>query len=236
MSDLALPEETADLGQAWDELVTLPWIRPRGNGRYVTLHDAVAEAFAQRIFPLHDPEEEWRHRIWQRALEIYSGLADQKQQELQPRLAALDTEIMNASPDHVTEVIGRSLAVNKLRRERDELKAARLYYLFLTNFEQGCELLFTYFAQANLDHDLFFQDLLALYLQRFLPGGTSSGVFDDVIKSKLEEFRRWLTDERPDYYLKIGTMVAAYFIAGARPAAALELLDLLPNDRGPEVA
>lgn len=234
MGDLTLPEGTDDLARAWDELVAMPWIRPRGNGKYVTLHDAVAEAFAQRIFPLHDPDQEWRHKIWQRALDIYTSLAEQKEAVLQPRLTALNTELTGGASVEVSEIIDSSLAVDALKRERDELRAARLYYLFLTNFDRGCELLLNYFWQANKEHDLFIQDLLALYLQRFLPGGTSSGAFDDVIKSKLDDFRSWLTDERPDYYVAIGVMVANYFIEAARPEAALELLDQLPTQIEPE--
>jgi tetratricopeptide (TPR) repeat protein len=242
MNDLALPEGTADLAHAWTELIVMPWIRPRGNGKYVTLHDAVAEAFAQRIFPLHDPEQEWRHRIWGRALDIYTNLAEQKAQELaeqerelQSRLRPANEEVtQESSSAQDSEIIDSSIAIDALKRERDELRAARLYYLSLTNFAQGCDLLLYYFQQANKEHDLFIQDLLALYLQRFLPGGTPSGAFDDVIKAKLDDFRLWLTDERPDYYVAIGVMVAAYFIEVARPGAALELLDHLPTQTGLE--
>jgi tetratricopeptide (TPR) repeat protein len=236
MDDLTLPPaatdpdeewDGVDLDQAWEELTAMPWIRLRDNGRSVTLHDAVAEAFAQRIFPLHDPDQTWREKIWRRAYDIYSRLTAEKEAELEPRIAALEDELVNESSVLDSELIDSSLAVDSLKRELDRLRAVQLYYLFLTNFEQGCELLLTYFDQADQEHDLFIQDLLALYLQRFLPDGAPSAAFNDVTKPKIDGFRYWLTHERPDYYAKIGIMVAAYFIGVARPQDALALLDQL---------
>ena len=54
MSDRTLPAGAATSEDAWKMLRTTPWVRTRANGRYVTLHDAVAEELAQRIIPLHD--------------------------------------------------------------------------------------------------------------------------------------------------------------------------------------
>ena len=240
MDDLPIPDESADPDVAWRRLLAMPWVRPRGNRRYVTLHDAVAEAFAQRLFPLHDQDQRWRRRIWQRALEIYSGLATQSESELGPQLADLDdrlsrlgaTPVQNgtASSSRDSEIIEQSVTLDARKRNLDQLKAASLYYLFLTDFERGCQKLLSYFEQAEREHDVFIQDLLALYLQRFLPGGTSSGAFNDVIKTKLDEFRHWLTYERPDYYIAVGVMVARYLIEIAQPEAALELLDQLPEN------
>jgi tetratricopeptide (TPR) repeat protein len=230
MADLELPPGTANLDTAWEELTRLPWIRPRANGRFVTLHDAVAEAFAQRLFPLHDRDEQWRLRIWRLAFEIYTELAAAKEAELSPLQQALDEDFSRGASGRDGEIIRRSLEVDGLRRELDELKAVGLYYLFLTDFEEGCKRLLAYFSKANEDHDLFIMDLLGLHLQRFLPGGASAGAFDDVIKDKLDEFRDWLRNTRPDYYVKIGIVVAAYLMEVAQPEAALELLDQLPSD------
>lgn len=234
MGDLTLPAATADLDQAWDELIAMPWIRLRDNGRSVTLHDAVAEAFAQRIFPLHDPDQTWRNRIWRLVYDIYNRLVEEKEAELAPRMATLERELANDSAAQDSEIIDNSLAVDSLKRELDQARAAKLYYLFLIDFESGCNLLLFYFDQAEKEHDLFIQDLLALYLQRFLPDGTPSTAFNDVTKQKIDEFRRWLTDERPDYYVMIGIMVASYFIGVARPQDAIDLLDRLPTQIAPE--
>jgi hypothetical protein len=242
MADLALPDDIADLRAAWEQLLTKPWIRQRGNGNYVTLHDAVAEAFAQRLFPLHDQDEQWRRRIWERAHAIYRQLAAEAEENLRPELAALNRQLgklagasagasTHTSPQ-ATAIISRSVQVDTLKRDLDQLKVAGLYYLFLTNFEQGCRELLQYFEQADKEHDPFIQDLLALYLQRFLPGGAPAGAFDDVIKAKLDEFRIWLYTKKPDYYAEIGATVARYLIDIAQPETALELLNQLPEYNG----
>ena len=81
------------MDDAWQEILDTPWIRPRANGRYLTLHDAVAEEFAQRLFPLHDQDHRWRHGIWHKALDIYSALASEAEAEVERMLAALDGEL-----------------------------------------------------------------------------------------------------------------------------------------------
>jgi hypothetical protein len=240
MSDRALPEDIATLDVAWQRLLDTPWVRPRGNRRYVTLHDAVAEEFAQRLFPLHDQDQQWRHGIWRRALEIYSDLVAHAEAELVPQLTALNEDLKHfdtARPDDdpvssriESELIDHSVLLDDRGRELDLLKAASLYYLFLCDFEDGCEQLLRYFQQAEHEHDAFFEDLLALYLQRFLPGGTYSDAFNDVIRSKLDEFRNWLSNERPDYYIALGVMVARYLIGAAQPKTALQLLDHMPGE------
>ena len=239
MDDLTLPGDTADLDAAWLRLLGMPWVRPRGNGRYVTLHDAVAEAFAQWLFPLHDQDQSWRRRIWSRALDIYRDLATEAEERLVPELAALDNQLKLLStqpPDGAltptreeSVIIEDSAALDVRKRNLDQLKGASLYYLFLTDFASGCQELLRYFEQAEEEHDVFMQDLLALHLQWFLPGGAPSAAFNDVIKTRLDAFRHFLTQERPDYYVAIGLVAAKYLIDSAQPEAALMILDRLPE-------
>ncbi|HVB44970.1 MAG TPA: ATP-binding protein [Streptosporangiaceae bacterium] len=239
MNDCTLPDDSADADAAWQQLLDTPWIRPRGNRQYVTLHDAVAEAFAQRLFPLHDRDRQWRQRIWQRALEIYGELLAEAQADFEPELAAVHENLRqldavrpedDPGPSRIdTETIERSMRLDARKREIDQLKAARLYYLFLRDFESGCQELLRDFEQAEQQHDAYFQDLLVIYLQRFLPGGADSAAFNDVVKAKLEEFRYWLFRDRPDYYIALGIMVARYLIETAQSESALGLLDRLPE-------
>ena len=79
----AAAQEVPTLEQAWQELMHQPWIRPRANGRYVTLHDAMAEELAHRIIPLHDQDRQWQRHLWRRAMESTGMIAD-----LAPRLDA----------------------------------------------------------------------------------------------------------------------------------------------------
>ena len=56
MSDRILPPGADSWDEAWQQLLARPWVRPRANARYVTLHDALAEELAQRLIPLHDQD------------------------------------------------------------------------------------------------------------------------------------------------------------------------------------
>ncbi len=234
--DAAWPDA---MDEAWQELKGIAWIRARGNGQYVTLHDAVAEEFAKRLFPLHDRDQQWRHGIWGQALEIYRGMTSAAQQELLPSLAQLDAQLRRldsatgsgddplAAPREAALIV-RAAQLDISKRELDQLSASSLYYLFLTDFEQGCTELLRRFDDAERQHDSFFQDLLVLYLERFLPGGSHSQAFNDVIKAKLDEFRSWLRDERPDLYIDLSVMVARYLTEASQAEDAMRFLARVP--------
>jgi tetratricopeptide (TPR) repeat protein len=239
MDDCPLPEGTESLEDAWELLLATPWVRPRGNRHFVTLHDAVAEELALRLFPLHDQNQEWRGALWQRALGIYRELATLAAAEYVTERSALDEDLAGlrerqpgmAAPAGLTgsEVVANTLRLAGMKRQLDLLRAASLYYLFLCDFEAGCQQLLAYFEDADEQHDLPFLDLLALYMQRFLPGGTYSSAFNDVISIKLDEFRDWLENRSPGYYLTFGLLLANYLIQDARPIPALDLLRRLPD-------
>ena len=67
MSDLPLPPEATTPGDAWRMLSHDPVGQDPRQGRYVTLHDAVAEELAQRVVSLHDSDQSWRRELWARA-------------------------------------------------------------------------------------------------------------------------------------------------------------------------
>jgi tetratricopeptide (TPR) repeat protein len=188
------------------------------------------------LFPLHDASGTWRHGIWLRAREIYQELLTQEEAILAPELATLNEELRRfedtgsgGDGEYIpAELVSRSMDVDIRGRELDQWKAASLYYLFLFDFEAGCRELLSRFEQAEREHDTFLQDLLVLYLQRFLPGGAPATAFNDVVGRKLEEFRTWLVSAQPSYYLTIGLMVAKHLIDSAQPEAAVEMIDGLP--------
>jgi tetratricopeptide (TPR) repeat protein len=240
MSDRMLPDDVSSIDEAWQVLLSMPWIRPRGNRQYVTLHDAVAEEFAQRLFPLHDQDQRWRHGIWHKALGIYRSLAADAEAELEPKLASLDEALRRFDPARTEndleaaprerDLMDQSVQLDGRMRELDQLKAASLYYLFLTDYEQGCHQLLDSFAEAERQHDSFFQDLLVLYLERFLPGGSHSEAFNDIVKAKLDEFRGWLEHEQPQLYIALGIMVAKYLVEASQSEDALKFLARLPEE------
>lgn len=240
MSDCPLPGGVATAEQAWEELLRAPWIRPRANGRYLTLHDAVAEELAQRIIPLHDQAQTWRRAMWQRAADSHTELIEEGEAELGRQLLALDEKLEKLGRQHQSGdnppdsaqagMIDEASRLDSRKRELDQLKTARLSYQLLCDFGDGCRQFLDLFRLARDQHDVIFQDLLAFEIQRFLPGGNRDGAVGDVIDDAVAEFRAWLTSEGAGLYLAIGLEVADYLIANEQPASVIELLDGLPTD------
>lgn len=233
MSDLELPSPVRNLDDAWDWLLELPWMRARGDRRYVTVHDALAEELSQRLFPVHDQDQRWRHRIWQSAREIYDELAATLERELGSETEQLDAQLRtldgSGRADEIrTEVIDSTSELNTRLHELDQYRAAGVYYHFLTDFENGYTELLSRYERAGRDNDTYFQDLIVLYLQRFLPSGTPADAFNDVVRLKLEEFRGWLAD-RPGHYITLALLVARHLTETSQADAALSLLDELPE-------
>lgn len=89
MSDRALPSDATTWDEAWTRLLARPWVRPRANARYVTLHDALAEELAQRLIPLHDRDGAWREGLWRRAERIYAKLTAEQEGQVDRSLARI---------------------------------------------------------------------------------------------------------------------------------------------------
>jgi tetratricopeptide (TPR) repeat protein len=248
MDDHSLPDTVPDLDQAWEQLLKTPWIRTRANGRYVTLHDAVAEELAQRIIPLHDQNQQWRSYLWSRAAGIYSELTERPEAELAANLATLNDrlnqmeerlrqELDDAPTDdqarreeaEETASIAEAERLDAQKRELDQLRAASLYYRLLCDFADGSGLFLKLFDQARNDRDVFFLDRLALEIQRFLPGAAQDYAIEDVIAKEVDGFGKWLVSEGKHYYLGISLSVADYLIDNERSPEAVELLTRLPG-------
>jgi tetratricopeptide (TPR) repeat protein len=241
MADRPFPEDAPTLEAAWERLLQTPWIRPRANRRYVTLHDAVAEELAQRIIPLHDPNKQWRLGLWRRAVDIYNRVTETAEAELSDALTASDERL--AALDHSRQLQdeGRSpsgeerafvrdaIELDGRRRELDQLVVARLYYQLLSDFAEGCRQFLALFAQARKEHSVLFLDLLALEMDLFLPGQDHPYAFGDVIGIAIDEFREWLVSANPALHLQIGLSMADYLIRNEQPESAVELLDRLPE-------
>jgi len=239
MADRPLPEESITLDEAWERLLVIPWVRPRANGRFVTLHDAMAEELARRIIPLHDQDQQWRRHLWQLAVDIYREETEDNEAVLAGKLATLDEELQSLNEglragnvhdeasDDQSSLIIEAAQLDARKREFDQFTAARLYYQLLCDFTEGCRQFLDLFGRANREHDILFQDLLALGMQRFLPG-EDDPVFDDVATQVIDEFRRWLSSERPELYLEIGLSMADYLIETEQGEAAVKLLERLP--------
>jgi tetratricopeptide (TPR) repeat protein len=236
MSDVALPDGVSSLDQAWEQLLGRPWIRVRANGHQVTLHDAVAEELARHIIPVHYPDKAWPRDLWRRSVEIYDELIETAAADLDHKAVHVNErlwEFRRRGPTgggHTTTDEDRAFVeeVSKLNAQKsdlDQLRAARLYYQLLSDHEAGCRSFLSLFEDARASNEVMFLDLLAYEMQRFLPGGESLHLFDDVIGEAIGEFRKWLEEpERSHVHMDVALAMADYLIRKERPQMAIELL------------
>jgi hypothetical protein len=248
MDDSGLPDTAPNLDEAWSQLLATPWIRTRANGRYVTLHDAVAEELAQRIIALHDQNQQWRRYLWVRAAAIYSELTEAPQSELAANLAVLDDRLRRLEHRVQADLEGGAAAdegageleveqssiqevarLDVQKRELDQFRAVSLYYRLLCDFADGSGQFLKLFDEATNERDVFFLDRLALEMQRFLPGAIQPYAPDDVIGAVVREFGRWLTSAGKVPYLKISLSLADYLIDNERSLEAIDVLAELPE-------
>jgi tetratricopeptide (TPR) repeat protein len=236
MADRPPPTGITNLEKAWPVLLQIPWIRPRANRHYVTLHDAVAEELAQRIIPMHDEGTQWRRELWHRAADVYATQIATVEAELASGHASLaDVEKAAVHPAPANglataeerQIIDDIAALDVRQSELSQYKAVRLYYQLLWDFEAGCRLFLELMAQATKDQDLLFQDLLAFEMERFLPGGATYA-FGDVIGDVIREFRDWLRSQAHELYLEVGLTMADYLIRSEQPSLAIATLDDFP--------
>jgi tetratricopeptide (TPR) repeat protein len=240
MSDRPLPPGLANLDLAWERLPSDPWIRTRANGRFVTLHDAVAEELGQRVIPLHDADQRWRRQLWERAAGIYEAQIEGPAAELAARTADLSERLAvlgemytpgderSVPSGDLRAAIKEAADLDARKRELDQLRTAAIFYRLLSDFERGCQEFLDTFAEAGRDNDLLFQNLLVLEMQRFLPGQADTHAFADVVSGVIAEFRKWLATEQ-QLYLTIGLAIAEYLITNEQPRTAAELLSRLPD-------
>ena len=240
MSDVTLPDGVSD-HQAWERLLTRPWIRVRANGHQVTLHDAVAEELAQRIIPVHDQSKAWRRNLWRRSVMIYRELIDAAEADFTARAASIDDGLREfrgrqpASEDPTVTEEDRAFleevsGLDAQKNDLDQLRAAWLNYQLLSDHEAGCRTFLALFDDARRRNDVIFLDLLAYEMQRFLPSGESLQTLDDVIGGAIGEFRSWLEKpERSGLYLDIALAMAEHLIRNEQPEIAIELLANMPE-------
>ena len=240
MADLPLEEGQADSDVIWQRLLNRPWIRQRANGRYVTLHDAVAEELALRIIPLHDQDQQWRRGLWSRIAGIYDQLIEEPEREFiqlrtafEARLRAIDESTYEPGGqrrplEEESGLLREAAELDVRKRDLDRFKTEQFYYRLLSDFPRGTQRFLELFGQADREHDVLFRDLLALEIQRFLPGEADPYTFNDIIKMVILDFHDWLPDHAQTY-IEIGIAMAGYLTRNEQPRAAVELVGRLPT-------
>jgi hypothetical protein len=224
----------------WSRLLSTPWIRPRANLRFVTLHDALAEELARRLIALNDGDLQWRRGLWQRAMKIYDGQAEAEEQQFRAEAQRLDrrrqltgglsaASAEGALADQRGLLITEASRLDARKREVDLLKVSGLEYQLLCDFPAGSQRFLDLTRQARRDQDLMFQELLANWMQRYLPVSDAPGVLEDAVGSVILEYRAWLASTAQQGTLReIGTEIGEYLVLSGQGSSARELLASLP--------
>lgn len=236
MSDRELPPDVLDWSEAWARLLQRPWVRPRANRRYVTLHDALAEELAQRLIPLHDQDEAWQRGLWRRAKDIYAELTASEDERLpaeRRRLTAALESLKEADQRMVDEVAH----LDAQKRELDQLQTAQLHYAILDDFGSGTEQFLRLYDQASNRRDPLFMELICHEVGRFVPRGEMGQPLEDVMGGLLRRFQQWLHEDAPERHIEIAVRLARFLIGNEQAGPALELLDNLPSEStvGPQL-
>ncbi|HKX26721.1 MAG TPA: tetratricopeptide repeat protein [Blastocatellia bacterium] len=225
MADRAFPDGVTNWEAAWKELKSLPWIRTRANENYVTLHDAVAEALAQRVIPLDDKDHSWRKKQWDLAAEIYWELVKQEKQSLEQSIGELKQALGNQMESQA-ELHKDWIKLNVRTTEYHLLVSTAFYYLMLSDREAGIEKFRVLYDESYSSHAYRWIELLWLELQRFLPGEQTFDPLDDIIRPELNRFQDWYKNH-PDCQYEVERRLARYFTYGGKPGEALKWLNHL---------
>lgn len=227
MSDRELPEDAPDADTAWALLLERPWVRPRANARYVTLHDALAEELSQGVIPLHDRDTSWRFRLWNRAEGIYARLTSDEAARVEAERVSIGAVLKS---DDARRVVDRITTADAEKRELDQLLTARLHYAILADFTRGIDLFLQLFDRATKRPDPLFLELLCHEMESFLPGRIDvHEVPEEMLHIAKGQFRQWLKDE-PERYAWITVRIAGFLIRNEQPQPALELLQNIPDN------
>lgn len=210
MQDQELPAGVEDWPQAWEVFLQLPWVRPRANGRYVTLQDALAEELARRIIPHQDYDRSWRKGLWQKALDQYTADIAKQGAVLEERRARLDEALKKTQPgERRDDLLVEVLEVDNRSMDSFLLQTARLYYQMLVDYRDGCQQFIDLFDQAAGEHQYRFIELLWSEMQRFLPGERISYALEDILKLEVQKFQEWYQGV-PEVQYQINTRIARY--------------------------
>ena len=227
MDDLKLPTDITDWDSAWNRLQEFPWIRPRANRNYITLHDGLAEELARRIIPLQDKNGTWRRGLWKKSTQVYKNLSGNQESDLNTEQEHLDAGLMDElTEEQQRDLIRRAAQLDVRRRELDQLKATQFYYQMLCESETGCRQFIALFDDATKRHQFRFRELLWLEIQRFLPDETLNDSLEDVIRLVVNGFREWFL-RQVDLHYEIGKRGAQFLIDNGRPKEAASQLNKL---------
>ena len=198
-----------------------PWVRPRANARYVTLHDALAEELAQRLIPLHDQDGAWRTGLWHRAEHIYAALTAEKDERVVAGLTRVGNALQSSGDGGERRSSPRSRQVDAQKRELDQLLTAQLHYAILDDFSSGTDRFLELFrpsggpaGSAVHGADLPRDGDVPARARALASRRTRCWI------SRWQQYRRWLAGRRPERYGAIAVQIAGFLIRNEQPTPA----------------
>lgn len=227
------PPDGLPWSAAWSKLLSVPWVRTRGNGRQVTLHDVLAEELVWRIIPLHDQDGTWRAGLWVKARDIFSRSAQDLTVDTtgEPGDRGGRPGSAGAVPVDARESLIDELTYFDIReRTADQARAAALHYSLLIDASSGTEQFLDLFDEASRSSAVFLRERLALEMQRFLPPADPNSAAE-VVPDEIRRYREWLETAGESRYLEVGMRVGSFLTETGQAGTALALLRSLPTDR-----
>ncbi|MBZ0285038.1 MAG: ATP-binding protein [Anaerolineae bacterium] len=200
--DLSLPADVSSWDDAWEKLLSFPWIRIRANQKHITLHDALKEEIDRHILPWHDRQYDWRRKLWESAATVFLKLSNE-----------LDNKPV------------KSKVFSSNDRDREQLTLALIWYLRLCNYEETCKRFVVYFDSDA--HRL--QAHLASLIDSFLPSRPPSVPRYDSISPSVEGFRQWLVSH-PEVRYEVERRIARYYTNSGKSGDADELISILLDE------
>jgi hypothetical protein len=223
MSDITLPDDIKDWDNAWKQLLSLPWVRPRINSKYVTLHDALAEELAWRIIPLRDKDRQWRNKLWNNAANIYGKLINEHYHEINKQREELDEDYKRKKLHEAgEELVHRSTELEAATRELHQLIVTYYYYQLLSNYETAANKLGAEFERITMRNDFRLGQLLWVEIQRFISDESAIDPLEPIAKPKIDEFKRWFSSQR-DTRFNLFSNIAQYLVIAGYHNRAEEL-------------
>ena len=233
MRDKPLPPDVRNWNEAWSRFLQLPWIRPRANFNYITLHDALAEQLADRIVPLLDVNGAWRRQQWEKATKIYKELLRELEDRLgKESVAYQEALISETATAKQRELIQQASSLDVREREVEQLKATYFFYQMLCDDRIGCKYFIEQFDQVNLTHRYPFRESLWQDMQRFLPGAVRFDALGYVIGDVVEGFRKRFKAEKNLQYEIYRRGCKSWDDNGRSQEAIAKLDDLLRRSKG----
>jgi len=162
----------------WTELQTLPYIRKRAAGDYISVHDVLREFIFTYVIPVRDPDFSERQQINEKLIACYANILAEAQRNLQKRKAEF-TEAARRQDKPVEprqSMTADDLAylftqIDALESKIWILQAEALHYQLIADLETGIESFVRQFDEAMTRRQFILRQRVAYEIKQWLAEG-----------------------------------------------------------------